>query len=115
MGGPQPTIFTCFTYWSAQKVKPKNPNTKIEKKSQKNSHPSLKSHPNSKKSKKNPKFFFFFWVQFVTKMLIKCSNTSKKSYFHSKKSKKSKRVIKKIYFLFFHILCKKHTVLIIFG
>ena len=30
--GPQPTIFTCFTYWAAQKVKPKNPNTKIEKK-----------------------------------------------------------------------------------
>merc|ERR1712030_157799 len=90
-----------------KKSNPKTQTQKVKKKSKKVT-PSLKSHPNSKKSKKNP-FFFFFWIHFVTKMLIKCSNTSKKSYFHSKKSKKSKKVkkVKKNFFLFFRILCKK--------
>merc|ERR1711984_6252 len=62
--------------------------------------------PNSKKSKKiRKKKKKLGGVHFVTKMLIKCSITSKKSYFHSKKSKKSKKNV-----CFFHILCKKHTV-----
>merc|ERR1712002_118455 len=48
--GPQPTIFTCFTYWAAQKDKPKNPNTKSQK----------KVTPISKKSKKKSKKSFCY-------------------------------------------------------
>merc|ERR1712030_247246 len=31
--GLELAIFTCFTYWAAQKVKPKKPNPKVKKKS----------------------------------------------------------------------------------
>merc|ERR1712030_297888 len=82
-----------------------------------------KSHPNPKKShyrpkkskfslkskKKNPIFFFFFLIHFVTKMLIKCSINPKKSHFRPKKKKSKKKD-----FFFFHILCKKKSHLYIY-
>merc|ERR1712030_52029 len=74
---------------------------------------SKKVTPNSKKSNKKKSDFFclFFWIHFVTKMLIRCSINSKKSYFCPKKSKKSKKVkkVKKNIFFIFRILCKKKS------
>ena len=73
--------------------------------------------PKVKKVKKSKKKsdFFFFWVPFYYKNIEKMFYQPQKVIFSPQKVKKVKKSKKKFFFLFFRILCKKHTVLIIFG
>merc|ERR1712105_307496 len=115
VSGSRACYFYMFYILGSPKRQTQKPKPKSKKKSQKKSHPSLKSHPNSKKSKKIQKKKIFFLDPFCYKNVDKMFHYLQKVIFSLQKVKQVKKSKKKIIFLFFCILCKKHTVLIIFG
>merc|ERR1712030_233525 len=96
-----------------KKIKPKNPNPKIKKKGKK-SHPHpKKSPPTLKSQKKIRKKKNLGGGSFCYKNVDKMFYYLQKVIFSLQKVKKVKKVKKskkKIFLIFFHILCKKHTV-----